>query len=110
MQHEHKLPPEVAAYAKQIQQQLGNMRQQYLLMLGQAKETEQQADVLRNALQTQLAMVQQAAKLPESSNGWNLSADGTALVGEVADAAAATVPEVVPGRKVNGSEVRHGKQ
>lgn len=79
---EHKLSPAVAAYAQRAVQQLNQARQQYLAALGQAKEAEIQSAMIRQALEQQLALVQESEQLPQSPRGYALSADGTMLIGE----------------------------
>lgn len=87
MKVEHKLPPAVAAYAQRTLQQLQQVRTQYLSALGQAKECELAADAMRQALSQQLALVEETNGLPKPVAPYQLSADGTALVGEIADTA-----------------------
>ena len=97
MKVEHKLSPAVAQYAQTAVQQLGDLRREYLIALGMAKEVELRADSARAALGQQLAIVQQAEGLPQPVAPYQLNAEGTALVGEIADA-----PAVAPVR--NGFE------
>ena len=99
MRVEHKLSPAVAQYAQQTVQQLNDLRREYLIALGMANEAAARADVLRSALSQQLAIVQQAEGLPQPIVPYQLNAEGTALVGEIADA-----PAVAPVRNGFGHE------
>jgi hypothetical protein len=101
MRVEHKLSPAVAAYTQQALEQLRQIRAQYLAALGQAKECEIAADGVRLALSQQLAIVQDSEGLPRPLAPYQLSADGTAMIGEIADPPA-QVPDLPPAR-VNGA-------
>lgn len=85
MKVEYKLPPATAQFAQTTQQQLNELRREYLVALGLAKESEMRADMLRQALSQQLAIVQQAEGLPQPLAPYQLSADGAALTGDIAD-------------------------
>ena len=85
MRIEHKLAPAVAAYAQRSLQQLAELRKLYLAALGQAKELELAAEAVRLALGQQLAIVQEAEGLPQPVAPYQLSADGSAMVGEISD-------------------------
>jgi len=91
MRIEHKLSPAVATYAQRAIEQLAEIRKQYLTALGQAKELELQAEMVRQALGQQLAIVESAEGLPRPVAPYQLSGDGTKLIGEIADA-----PETAP--------------
>ena len=82
MKIEHKLSPAVAAYAQRAVQQLNQARNQYLIAMGQAKEAEIQSAVIRQALEQQLALVQESEQLPQSPRGYALSVDGSTLIGD----------------------------
>jgi hypothetical protein len=79
---EHKLSPAVSVYTQRALQQLQQARNQYLIALGQAKEAEIQSAVIRQALEQQLALIEQSEHLPPSVNGYALSPDGAMLIGE----------------------------
>lgn len=83
MRFEHKLSPAVAAYAQRARQQLGEIRTQYLIGLGLAKENELRAEIVRQALSQQLALVEESEGLPKPVEPFQLSDDGRSLVGEV---------------------------
>jgi hypothetical protein len=92
MQVEHKLTLTVATYAQRTVAELDRIRREYLSLLGQAKELEFQAAAMRQALSQQLAIVAEDSGLPRPLAPYQLSADGTALIGEIAD-----VPAEAPG-------------
>jgi hypothetical protein len=98
MRFEHKLSPSVAAYAQRTRQQLAEIRREYLVALGLAKEHELRGEILRQALSQQLALVQDAEGLPAPVTAYELSEDGRALVGEVADSEPAAVGVNANGR------------
>lgn len=100
MKVEHKLSPAVAAYAQRAVQQLQQARNQYLIAMGQAKEAEIQSAVIRQALEQQLALVQESEQLPASPRGYALSADGTTLIGETEQSSAMVRAPVM----VNGND------
>jgi hypothetical protein len=109
MKVEHTLAPEMQAYIKQANEALNQNRREYLQTLGMVKETEIRRQMLEAAISEQLAIVQQAAKLPPSTTGYRVSEDGTKLIGETAESPAAMPgpviePEVLAAapRMVNG--------
>jgi hypothetical protein len=85
MRFEHKLSPSVAAYAQRARQQLAEVRREYLVALGLAKEHELRGEILRQALSQQLALVQESEGLPQPAGQYELSEDGRSLVGEIPD-------------------------
>lgn len=85
MKIEHKLAPAIGAYTRQAQEQLRELRIQYLATLGQAKEIEMQIALVRQALAQQLALVEAAESLPKSTTPYALSQDGLSLIGEAAE-------------------------
>ena len=85
MRFEHKLSPSIAAYAQRARQQLAEIRTQYLIGLGIAKENEMRAEIVRQALSQQLALVQESEGLPAPVASYELSEDGRSLVGEIPD-------------------------
>lgn len=85
MRFEHRLSPSVAAYAQRTRQQLADIRREYLVALGLAKEHELRGEILRQALSQQLALVQDAEGLPQPVGQYELSEDGRSLVGEIAE-------------------------
>jgi hypothetical protein len=101
MQVEHKLSVTVAAYAKRTIADLDRVRREYLIALGQAKELEFQATAQRLALSQQLAIVAEDSGLPRPLAPYQLSADGTALIGEIAD-----VPAEAGAASINGTGQR----
>lgn len=86
---EHELNPATRAFVADSIKRLNELRQQYLLCLGQAKEAEQAGETLRAALAQQLALVEQTAGLPKPIAPYRLNDAGTHLIGESADAPAA---------------------
>ena len=100
MQVEHKLSLTVAAYAKRTVGELDRIRREYLIALGQCKELEWQAAAMRQALSQQLAIVAEDEGLPRPLAPYQLSADGAALIGEIADVPAEA------GAAINGTQ--HG--
>jgi len=99
MNVEHKLSPTVATYARRAVEQMNEARKDYLAFMGQAKEAELRAEMIRSALAQQLAIVQAAEGLPTPlGQGYQLSADGTKLIGEIAD------PEPEPEASANGAK------
>jgi len=107
MKIEHKLSPAMAGAVNRILEQLRAAEDQRLIALGRAKESELAMATLRLALSEQLAVVQQTEGLPVPLAPYQLSPDGAALVGEVADppaAAAAAIAAPAEGpRPVNGA-------
>jgi hypothetical protein len=85
MRFEHKLSPSVAAYAQRARQQLGEIRREYLVALGLAKEHELRGEIIRQALSQQLALVQEAEGLPAPVAPYELSEDGSRLIGEISE-------------------------
>ena len=85
MRFEHKLSPSIAAYAQRARQQLAEIRTQYLIGLGIAKENEMRAEIVRQALSQQLALVQESEGLPAPVASYAMSAGGRSLVGEIQD-------------------------
>lgn len=98
MRVEHKLSPATAAYAQRALTELRELREQYLAALGRAKELEFQSLLCQQALSQALKLVEEAGGLPAPVAPYHLSADGTALIGEVAE-----MPEFQ--RPRNGLEV-----
>jgi hypothetical protein len=88
MRVEHKLPAATAAYAQRALGELQALREKYLAALGQAKELEFQSLLCQQSLSQALKLVEEADGLPEPIAPYRLSADGTALIGDVADAPA----------------------
>jgi hypothetical protein len=93
MRIEHKLSPAMQAYMRRGVEQLNRFRQQYLQLLGQAKEVEMAKEALQKAMSEQLGMIQQTEGLPTPIQPYQLSEDGTKLVGEIADSPAATASD-----------------
>ena len=83
MRFEHKLSPSVTAYAARARGQLAEIRREYLVALGIAKEHELRGEIVRQALSQQLALVQEAEGLPAPVGSYELSEDGRALIGEI---------------------------
>jgi hypothetical protein len=83
MRFEHKLSPSIAAYAQRARQQLAEIRRDYLVGLGLAKEQELRGEIVRQALSQQLALVQESEGLPAPAGQYELSEDGMKLVGEI---------------------------
>src|SRR5262245_46709556 len=100
MNIEHKLSPTVAAYAKRAVAEMNEARKEYLAAMGQAKEAELRAEMIRSALAQQLAIVQAAEGLPQAlaPGGYQLSPDCSKLIGEIAD------PEPEPEIATNGAK------
>jgi hypothetical protein len=109
MKIEHKLAPAVAEYAAEAVRQLGEIRRQYLELLGQAKELEIAAETVRRALQQQLALVEQTEGLPKPVSPYTLSPDCSKLVGELPpeDPAAAPVTRTVDLAAIGGNGIDH---
>lgn len=102
----HPLPPATVEQVRETLRLLETRRRDYLAALGAAKEIEIEVGAIRAALSQQLAIEEAAGGLPKPIGQYLLSADGSALVGETADAPAAEVPAVVAPpaavEKVNG--------
>jgi hypothetical protein len=106
MRIEHKLSPAVAAYAQRTMEQMNDLRRQYLAALGTAKELEIKMELLRQALGQQLAIVEEAEDLPRPVAPYQLSPDGTRLVGETGgDTPAAAAPPA--GAQLVNGEAAH---
>jgi hypothetical protein len=65
---------------------LRELRERYLAALGQAKELEFQSVLCQQSLSQALKLVEETEGLPAPIAPYRLSADGLALIGEVADA------------------------
>ena len=109
MKYEHTLSPAAAQSFKAAVEQLNGFRLEYLRALGLAKEAEQASAALQSAIGQQLAFIQDAEGLPRPVRPYQLNADCTKLVGEVADSAEpAPRPAIVPARDpevlVNGAD------
>ena len=89
MRFEHTLSPIVQKSIHGAIEQLNTQRAEYLRALGIAKELETQLQALQQAVSQQLAMVQLIDGLPVPIQPYQLSADGTKLIGEVPDPAPA---------------------
>lgn len=105
MKIEHRLSPGAIDALQETRQMIQKLSERYFGLLGQAKEAETEAVAQQKILQTQIAMVQRLEKLPESRIPYQLSGDGTALLGDSLEPATpepAGKPEVGP-RMTNGS-------
>lgn len=87
MKIEHKLSEIMAAAVARMLEQIQQFDQTRLVALGRAKEAELSIGTLRLALGEQLAVVQATEGLPRSLTPYQLSADGTMLIGEIPDVA-----------------------
>jgi hypothetical protein len=115
MKIEHQLSPAMQGVVKHKLAELNELRQRYLLALGQAKEIELAADQKQAALSDQLGMIQAAEGLPAPIGVYRLNEAGTHLVGEIADPPAAAPVAIEPAaapvgepQKVNGVEHHAG--
>lgn len=87
MKIEHRLSETMAAAVARMLEQIQQFDQTRLIALGRAKEAELSIGTLRLALGEQLAVVQATEGLPRSLTPYQLSADGTMLIGEIPDMA-----------------------
>ncbi len=115
MKIEHTLSPTLQATFRELTKQSGQLRAAQLQALGQAKEAELQQVILQTTYANQIQIIQATEQLPESIRPYQLSEDGTKLIGETADkpAAAPNAPapviDAIP-QLVNGSAVEHGDE
>lgn len=94
MRFEHKLSPALAVYAQQALAQFREQRQAYMAALGAVKEAELELIASQRAIGQYVELVRQMDKLPPVVAGqYQLNAEGTALIGEVAGAEAAAEPD-----------------
>jgi len=85
MRFEHKLSPALAVYAQQALAQFREQRQAYMAALGAVKEAELELIASQRAIGQYVELVRQMDKLPPVVAGaYQLNAEGTALIGEVA--------------------------
>src|SRR5262245_33773216 len=108
MKIEHQLSPTLQATFRELAKQGVQLRAAQLQALGQAKEAELQQVILQTTFANQIAIIQATEKLPESITPYQLSEDGTKLIGETAEKpAAAPAPVVeIDNKHVNGSAVQ----
>lgn len=103
MRIEHKLPPAARAAAEAGIKELNELRTRYLAALGMAKEFEMRVETVRAAIGQQLAIIQETEGLPQPLAPYQLSADGSLMIGEIPDtppaAAAADIVRVSNGAK-----------
>lgn len=83
MKIEHKLGPAWAQHVAEVRQQIANTERENWIMKGQIAHNEREIQAMRNHLQTLLGVIETAEKLPASKTPYALSADGSALVGEI---------------------------
>jgi hypothetical protein len=101
MKIEHPLPAESLPYVRRALEQLATERQNYLIALGTAKEAEQRAESVRQALSQHLQNVVESARLPASIRPYALNDAGTGLEGEAPDQVAPAPTPIAPA-KPNG--------
>lgn len=86
MKFEHTLSPAAASIFKAGVEQLNQCRLEQLRALGLAKEAEMQSAAIQQIISQHVAVIQQTEGLPAPASGsYQLSADCTRLVAEVAD-------------------------
>jgi hypothetical protein len=86
MRFEHKLSPALAAYAQQQLAQFREQRQAYMAALGAVKEAELELLSTQRAVGQLAELVRQMDKLPPVVAGaYQLNAEGTALIGDIAE-------------------------
>jgi len=96
MKFEHTLSPAAVQVFRAGVEELNKQRLEYLRALGLAKETEMRSATLQETLSQQVTVIQQMEGLPVPLTPYQLNADCTKLVGEVADKpAAAPAPAIV---------------
>jgi hypothetical protein len=85
MRIEHKLSPTIANYAREAIRQLNEIRREYLVALGTAKELQDRSEAIKAALGQQLMLVKESEGLPEPVAPYVLSEDGARLIGDIAE-------------------------
>jgi hypothetical protein len=83
MKVEHKLSPTWAKHLADIREGIANAEQQNWILRGKIAHNDNEIDMMRKHHATTLDVIIEAERLPESKTPYQLSPDGTALVGEI---------------------------
>jgi hypothetical protein len=80
---QHKLSPDWAQHAAEVISQIKHADEQAWILEGQAAHNRREAETMRKHLVTVIDQIRKVEKLPPSLKPYALSADCSALIGEV---------------------------
>lgn len=96
MRIEHKLSPAQTAFCRKAAGEIRAARKMELEALGTAREAAEASARWQAALGQNLELIVLNEQLPQAPEGYSLSPDGSALVGEVAELQAPRAPAPMP--------------
>lgn len=105
MKVEHSLSEVQRAYVHRMMGELQQANTKYYAALGQAADIKRQADAAAATMGQVLKLIEEEARLPQPVKPYELSPDGTKIVGETADDA----PSVPPAAAVQAHQKKEGR-